>query len=452
MCAAMSYWRPSIPVQPAPDLVPLPTRFRVRVRKRRLVGMVLREIIEHRGNLGVALSRPCVYGVFSGRLGGLRPHEERCVGCLRCTVQYPQVVQIEPNPLRARLGDSSIPPECVETVTYEARTGRVPVHGAGYRGPFGGSGWDGMWLDMSEIVRPTRDGIHGREFIATTVDVGAKPAFLHFDEDGQPSGEQPYVVEIAVPYIFDASGVPDHVAAILADAARQVGTLVVVSADTAHRVALVGAHVVPLVRGPDRSVDVAGMVMLDGWNPQGYDALRRAAPEALIAVRLPADHDVLEPVREGAAIVHLVADEHGRAGGRFLADLIRDAHERLVAERLRDRVTLLAGGGIVMAEHVPKAIACGVEAVVLGTALRVALQGDSTCTTFPSMAAPWGVQRITNLTASWRDQLLEVLGAMGMREVRRLRGEYGRLMLQRELELDAFGGIEGYDNHAQAAR
>jgi glutamate synthase domain-containing protein 2 len=150
--------------------------------------------------------------------------------------------------------------------------------------------------------------------------------------------------------------------------------------------------------------------------------------------------------------VHLVADRHGRAGGGFLADLVRRAHERLVAERMRDRVTLLAGGGIVTAEHVPKAIACGADAVALDTVLWVALQGDPAGTAFPSMAVPWGVQRITNLAVSWRDQLLEVLGAMGMREVRRLRGEYGRLMLQRELEHEAFSGIEGYDAHAQAAR
>ena len=37
-----------------------------------------------------------------------------------------------------------------------------------------------------------------------------------------------------------------------------------------------------------------------------------------------------------------------------------------------------------------------------------------------------------NLMAAWRDQLLEVLGAMGMREVRRLRGELGRAMFQEE--------------------
>ncbi|MBN1656944.1 MAG: alpha-hydroxy-acid oxidizing protein [Anaerolineae bacterium] len=36
--------------------------------------------------------------------------------------------------------------------------------------------------------------------------------------------------------------------------------------------------------------------------------------------------------------------------------------------------------------------------------------------------------------AAWRDQLLEVLGAMGMREVQRLRGELGRTILQPEEE------------------
>jgi hypothetical protein len=46
--------------------------------------------------------------------------------------------------------------------------------------------------------------------------------------------------------------------------------------------------------------------------------------------------------------------------------------------------------------------------------------------------------------ASWRDQLLEILGAMGLREVRRLRGEMGRAMFMKTLEADAFAGIEGY--------
>ena len=50
-----------------------------------------------------------------------------------------------------------------------------------------------------------------------------------------------------------------------------------------------------------------------------------------------------------------------------------------------------------------------------------------------------GEQRLKNLAASWQDQLLEILGAMGLREVRRLRGETGRCMFQKELEREVFG-------------
>ncbi|MFH1640015.1 MAG: hypothetical protein ABIB93_06910, partial [Chloroflexota bacterium] len=56
----------------------------------------------------------------------------------------------------------------------------------------------------------------------------------------------------------------------------------------------------------------------------------------------------------------------------------------------------------------------------------------------------WGVQRLENMLASWRDQMLEVMGAMGLREVRRLRGEVGRAMFQPDLEKEAFQEISGY--------
>src|SRR5213592_990451 len=173
------YARYHIETEEAPDAGHHPSRFRVRVKKHRLIGMIVREMIEYRGNLPVVLSRPCVYGVFGSRVGGLAPREHLCVGCLRCTVQYPDIVEIQPNPERTQVGDSYLGPDQGDTIMYEARSGRVPVRGAGYRGMFGGPGWDGMWTDMSEIVRPTRDGIHGREFISTAVDIGEKPAFVH---------------------------------------------------------------------------------------------------------------------------------------------------------------------------------------------------------------------------------------------------------------------------------
>jgi len=51
-------------------------------------------------------------------------------------------------------------------------------------------------------------------------------------------------------------------------------------------------------------------------------------------------------------------------------------------------------------------------------------------------------QRIVNLIGSWRDQLLEVLSGMGLREVRRQRGEMGRAMFYNDLEAKVFGDGE----------
>jgi glutamate synthase domain-containing protein 2 len=116
---------------------------------------------------------------------------------------------------------------------------------------------------------------------------------------------------------------------------------------------------------------------------------------------------------------------------------------------MREEVTLIGSGGIILAEHVPKAIICGLDAVGLDVALAVALQArfsgecidrEMASLTFPRLNTDWGVQRLMNLAASWRDQLLEVMGAMGIREVRRLRGEIGRCMFQKDLEREIFGG------------
>jgi hypothetical protein len=48
-----------------------------------------------------------------------------------------------------------------------------------------------------------------------------------------------------------------------------------------------------------------------------------------------------------------------------------------------------------------------------------------------------------NLIGAWRNQILEVLGAMGIRDAKRLRGEAGRAMFFKDLESDTFGKIFG---------
>jgi hypothetical protein len=57
--------------------------------------------------------------------------------------------------------------------------------------------------------------------------------------------------------------------------------------------------------------------------------------------------------------------------------------------------------------------------------------------------AGYGVGRMTNLIAAWHDQLIELMGAMGMREARRLRGDVGRAMFFENLEEETFGKLFG---------
>jgi glutamate synthase domain-containing protein 2 len=105
-----------------------------------------------------------------------------------------------------------------------------------------------------------------------------------------------------------------------------------------------------------------------------------------------------------------------------------------------------------MAEHVAKAIICGADGVILDLPLLIALECRLCKKCLRGLPCPvkigninigWATQRIMNLMAAWRSQLLEVLGAMGLREVRRLRGEMGRAMLFQDLEQEIFAPLFG---------
>ena len=460
-----SYQRYDIFSNHVPDLVRWPSRFKVDIKKIGLLKLLLKEIIHYRGRKDVILSRPCMYGVFSGPVGGFSPREDLCVGCLRCTTEFPDFVAIRHNPERQRLGESFFTFNYVDTLTYEAQTGMIPVKGAGYRGKFGGEGWDGMWTDMSEIVRPTRDGIHGREFISTVVDIGYKPAYLTFDEHGAPTGEFPNTISLPLPILFDAVECIDLSSKfweITSQTAAEIGSLAAIPIAAIRSKKLTGEHIIPVVSAEEIKV-IDGLAFLpkiiemDGWDENFYKLLQTRFPESLIALRTPfaSPEELLGYAENGVRIFHLLADFHGR--GRedmFVLDMIRAAHKTFVDAGIREEVTLLGSGGMIAAEHVPKAILCGLDAVAVDTPALVALQvefigecSERAANQFrlpKNLSVDWGVQRLTNLSASWRDQLLEILGAMGLREVRRLRGEMGRAMFMLELEAEAFAEVEGY--------
>ena len=104
-----------------------------------------------------------------------------CMGCLYCVQNCTKgLLRLTVNPEYENLGNGYWTPDIIQTTWAQAETAKIPVSGAGYRGRFAGPGFDSMWTDMSEIVRPTRDGIHGREYISTLVDIGRKLPFLSF--------------------------------------------------------------------------------------------------------------------------------------------------------------------------------------------------------------------------------------------------------------------------------
>lgn len=454
-----TFRRYHLPTELVPELTPVPSRFRVRVKRHKLLSLVARELVETRGDLRVSLSRPCVYGVFSRPVGGMWPREENCVGCLRCTVQYPDMVRVEPNPARQRLATDGLTADQVDTILYEARTGRVPVRGAGYRGRFGGPGWDGMWLDMSEIVRPTRDGIHGRETISTAVEIGGRLPTLAFNEGGEPLEHAPPLRWVELPFLLDGTGLADPapVARVLAETAHRAGTLALLPAGAAtHLTQDQARSVVRFGPGADAATPPAStdggtpaLVEVDATDPGAREqaAALRERPGGMIAVwRAALGTDLVPLVQAGAEVIHLVTTP----AQQLHPDLprqIRALHEALVEAGLRDRITLIGSVGVRQAEQAAKAIACGLDLVALDVPLWVALQAELQAgePRFPrALGLKWGAGRLVNLLASWRDQLLEVLGAMGLREVRRLRGELGRTMFQDELEREAFGDIPGW--------
>src|SRR5207245_4813635 len=83
--------------------------------------------------------------------------------------------------------------------------------------------------------------------------------------------------------------------------------------------------------------------------------------------------------REGVHGLHLYADYHGQdysEDPRHISESLKEVHQLLVKEGLRDQVTIIASGGITLAEHVPKAIICGADVVGIDMSVLVALRAE----------------------------------------------------------------------------
>ena len=145
-------------------------------------------------------TKVCIYEAHKRRKDDPRrmadPNTVVCRNCFRCIQECPRgALEKSLDRIFSSVGGEFWKPDMLISLWKQAEDGKVPVSGAGYRGPFTGTGFDSMWTDMSEIVRPTRDGIHGREYISTSVDLGRRLNHLVFDADGRLVSKVPDTVD-----------------------------------------------------------------------------------------------------------------------------------------------------------------------------------------------------------------------------------------------------------------
>jgi len=417
----------------------------------------------------VCVKKGCVYKVYEHR--GLDSRQmldsidHECMNCLRCVQGCPkELIHKSSSPEFKSLGDSYWTPDIIAKLWSQGETGKIPVSGAGYPGPFSGSGFDSMWTDMSEIVRPTRDGIHGREYISTAIDLGRTPSHLNFLKSTELAGEVPQLLDIPMPILLRVppwGSLSPKTFKGWAMASKHLGTLLALG-PAAVKPGLAGYKpwLIPDVpwesldqgkkRGRPRMVEVPWEEGLD----EKVGEFRPSSASPLVSIRLPAENGVKEKAvslaKRGIPVLHLAAGPHGE--GRdgttpFIKDLTRSVHLALMEAGVRDEVTLLTSGGLAMAEHVAKTIICGADGVFVDLPILVALQcrmcrrcaqGLSCPVEIEAASSSWVAGRVVNLIGAWHNQLLEVMGAMGIRDVRRLRGETGRAMFFEDLDRATF--------------
>ena len=421
--------------------------------------------------------KACVYDRYKQEADYIRNLSDvdalffECMGCFSCVQNCTKnILCLSINPAYEKLGNKYWKPDIIKTTWLQAETAKIPVSGAGYRGPFSGHGFDSMWTDMSEIVRPTRDGIHGREYISTSVDIGRKPSYLSLNGTKSVASLPP-LVSLPMPLIIDLSS-PAHTLPKLDAAIEQTAgdTGLIAIMDSRYRPAD-EAHLknIAFYLGPDsppvpdamlkktRLVEIADSPAV----VERIKAIKKIHPQIVVAIRVELTTAGIGRAIELAGmgeveVIHVVADANGNEltaqKPRFLKDMLRQIHTTLIEKGIRDEITLMAGGGIALPEHMAKAIICGADLITINLPLLVALECHLCDSCRPGTPCParlekidfkYAVGRMTNLIAAWHDQLIELMGAMGMREARRLRGDVGRAMFFENLEEETFGKLFG---------
>ena len=442
--------------------------------------------------------RSCPAGVFSvtGRMA-LRPRNWLCPGpCdsgkFACVEACPVgAISIRPNPLLNTLGDFRWPAELILDTWQMARTGKIPPGVDELRHNLGdsGGGFDRMRLRFGEKpakkIDPAKVDLsialnrreHGQ---ALTIDLPYYGGGMSFGSVSSSTMVSRAKVAQAQNTLVctGEGGFPVDLYPYEHHVITQVATgLFGVREETIQRVLRVefkyaqgakpglGGHLL----GDKVTASVArmreavqGSALFSPFpfhsvysvedHKKHVDWIRAMNPDALVSVKVstPTDVDMVAvgSYYAGAHVIHLDGSYGGTGAAPDIAKkniampieyAINRVHSFLRDEGVREKMTLIASGGVRSAHDIIKAIALGADGVVTGTADLIALgcircgacESGRGCargiaTTDEELEKQydpdWGSQRIFNLFNAWNSQLREILAGFGLTSIRELVG------------------------------
>ncbi len=491
-----------------PEIVPAPSRFRNPIGK-----YTIRRNMRCT-SCGLC-ARLCPYGVhprYDNYSRPIRPKDHRCIGfaCQQndfyCIARCPEkALTLRINPILETLGDYRWPAEMLIGHWHMAETGNLPVIDLEYDLGNSGGGFDKIrfrlpdpeaYLNLPDEQMDTSVDLNkrGDGRIEKTIFIPCYGGGMSFGSTALPvivgraraarrlntltcTGEGGYPLEL-VPYA-------EHVITQIATGLFGVREETILFAPVVEfKYAqgakpglgghLLGDKVTPKVAAMRETV--VGNALFSPFpfhsvysvedHKKHIDWVKAINPRALVSVKVstPTDVDMVAvgSYYAGAHIVHLDGSYGGTGAAPDIAKkniampieyAIPKVHQFLQSEGVRDKICLIASGGIRSAMDVAKAIALGADGVVIGTAELVALEcvrcgncesgrgcARGIATTDSELgymtSEQWTEHRIVNMYTAWRKQWCQTLRQCGLRSFRELVGRTDLLVHLDYLEED----------------
>ncbi len=169
-------------------------------------------------------------------------------------------------------------------------------------------------------------------------------------------------------------------------------------------------------------------------------AVHNAAAIAAGIARSSADAVVIDGFRGGTGASPKVFRDNV---GIPIEAAVASVDQKLKDQGIRNRISVIASGGIRNSADIAKSIALGADAVYIGTAALIAM-GCRVCGNCYRGRCPWGIatqrpeltnrldpeiesEHVANLIRSWTLELSELMGAAGINSIESLRSNRNRL-------------------------